>query len=115
KIENNTCNIENVNIDIGEKTYQCSYCDKAFSNNNDFSKHVRIHIGEKAYRFNHNIQNTQLNNNWSKYANILCKDCKSKKSLKGNLCNKCFSAYNCAKQKAANIKKQSKIKCQVGN
>ncbi|CAL4102434.1 unnamed protein product, partial [Meganyctiphanes norvegica] len=47
----------------------------------------------------------------SKYANILCQECKCKKINKGNLCTKCFSAYNYAKTKEAKVKKQLKIKC----
>ena len=36
-------------INTGEKPYQCSVCNKAFSGKSNLDIHIRIHNGEKPY------------------------------------------------------------------
>ena len=38
-------------IHSGEKSYQCSQCDKAFNETSALMKHMRNHIGEKPYQY----------------------------------------------------------------
>ena len=37
-------------IHSGEKSYQCSQCDKAFNETSALMKHMRNHTGEKPYQ-----------------------------------------------------------------
>lgn len=34
----------------GIKKYQCKYCDRAFTQNNDLIKHLRSHVGTNTYQ-----------------------------------------------------------------
>lgn len=36
----------------GIKKYQCKFCDRAFTQNNDLIKHLRSHIGTNTYQCN---------------------------------------------------------------
>ena len=44
-----------IRVHIGEKPYQVSQCDKAFSINSKLTRHMRPHIGENLYSA---LQNT---------------------------------------------------------
>ena len=41
---------QHIMIHSGEKPYGCTHCEKAFSNEKDFDCHMCTHIGDKSYQ-----------------------------------------------------------------
>ncbi|XP_031550737.1 zinc finger protein Xfin-like [Actinia tenebrosa] len=93
-------------------SYQCSKCQKTFTNKKTFKRHQREHDKEKSHKCPHCLKGFKRNSDLSKHLKTVHSKHNTKKEFKCGKCNKTFSeknTFNAHVKEHSNQKKKRKL------